>query len=219
MKVYLSHGLGVNSTALMLFLQEIGIEFESVFVDTGAEMPETYEYLDYLRSEGYDVTVIKPNVEGFSSLVEYCKHYKIIPAQFMRWCTHKFKILPILNYYKKPCIQFVAIDYGERHRIYKKPIKGVITAYPLVEHIITRQECIKIIKKHGLKVPERSSCFICPFLSKAELKRLQVRHPELYELRKKLAEEASMRRGSLVYYNKSKIDEYTVSLNSFNVID
>lgn len=49
MKLYLSHGMGVNSTALMLLLEDLGFKLENIFVDTGAEHPETYEYLDYLR--------------------------------------------------------------------------------------------------------------------------------------------------------------------------
>ena len=212
MKVYLSHGLGVNSTALMLFLEDMGFEFESVFVDTGAEWPETYEYLDYLNDMGYKITVLKPNVEGFSSLLEYCQHYKIIPFTTQRLCTNKFKVKPLLEYYKKPALQFVAIAYDEKHRIYRKPHKSVITAYPLVEHRITRRKCVEIIKKHGLKVPERSGCFICPFMPKRRLKELQIKHPDLYILRCQLQEEASKRAGRPVYYNNYSIDEKTVSL-------
>jgi len=40
MKNYLSHGMGVNSTALMLLLADEGIEFESVFVYHGGDYPE-----------------------------------------------------------------------------------------------------------------------------------------------------------------------------------
>jgi len=216
--LYLSHGLGVNSTALMLLLEDMNFEFESVFVDTGAEMPETYEYLDYLRENGFNITVIKPNTEGFSSLLDYCKHHKKIPAQFRRWCTDKFKIRPINNYAKKPCVKFLAIAYDEKHRVYRiKPTKGVVNAYPLIEYKITRKDCIRIIEKHGLRVPERSHCFICPFMNKQDLKRLQLEHPDLYELRKQLQEEATKQAGKPVYYNTTKIDEKTVSLNVFNL--
>jgi len=41
MRKYLSHGVGVNSTALMLLLEDEGVEFESVFVDHGGDYPET----------------------------------------------------------------------------------------------------------------------------------------------------------------------------------
>ena len=95
MKAYLSHGMGVNSTALMLLLEEWGIEFESVFVDHGGDYPETYEYLDYLQNQGYEITVIKPEVEGCNTILEYCRKYRIIPSFHFRWCTDKFKLRPL----------------------------------------------------------------------------------------------------------------------------
>jgi len=63
MKKYLSHGMGVNSTALMLLLEDEGIEFESVFIDHGGDYPETYEYVNYqkkrtkCRRNSYEITV------------------------------------------------------------------------------------------------------------------------------------------------------------------
>ena len=52
MKKYLSHGMGVNSRALMLLLEDEGIEFENVFVNHGGDYPETYEYVIYLKDKG-----------------------------------------------------------------------------------------------------------------------------------------------------------------------
>jgi 3'-phosphoadenosine 5'-phosphosulfate sulfotransferase (PAPS reductase)/FAD synthetase len=58
---YLSFGAGVNSTALMLYLLDRGVDFEAVFVNHGTDYPETYEYVQYLKDNGYRITVIKPN--------------------------------------------------------------------------------------------------------------------------------------------------------------
>jgi len=84
---YISYGGGVNSTALICLLQELGIEAEIVFCDTGAEMPHTYEYIKYLRRKGFEITVLKPNVDGCSSLYEYCVKRGWVPLAFNRWCT------------------------------------------------------------------------------------------------------------------------------------
>lgn len=40
---------GKDSTAMILNAIERGVEFQSVFADTGNEHPDVYEYLDYLR--------------------------------------------------------------------------------------------------------------------------------------------------------------------------
>ena len=101
MKVYLSHGGGVNSWALYLYLMEQGdkpgVDFEAVFVDHGTDWPETYEYMQMMIGRGYPVTVIKPNVGGFSNLYDYCLKYAMIPRRNLRWCTEKFKIGTIID--------------------------------------------------------------------------------------------------------------------------
>ena len=182
MKRYLSFGAGVNSTALMLLLLDEGIEFETVFVDTGAERPETYEYVDYLIKNGFDITIIKPNVEGCNSLYEYCLKYKMTPSKRVRWCTQKFKTKPFYDYIKKPCVVYIGIDYSEIRRLKnQKNKKDIEIKYPLVERKIDRNGCIKIIKEHGLKIPERSGCWLCPFQTKTELINLRINHPDLFK--------------------------------------
>jgi len=37
LKLYLSHSMGVNSTALMILLEDMGFKFESVFVELEQE--------------------------------------------------------------------------------------------------------------------------------------------------------------------------------------
>ena len=185
--LYLSHGMGVNSTALMILLEQKGIDFESVFINHGGDYPETYEYLNYLRDEGYDITELKPNVEGCVSLEAYCLKYNLKPLGCNRWCTDKFKIRVIRNYIRVPCTMYLGIDGGEKHRAYKKPIKtGVCNHYPLVEQDIDRDGCKQIIRKAGLKVPMKSGCWFCCFSRKGEIKELKKNYPDLYERRKRI---------------------------------
>jgi len=56
MKKYLSMGFGVNSVAAYL----LGDFDEAIFVDTGTEYPETYEYIEWFK-EIYPVTILKPD--------------------------------------------------------------------------------------------------------------------------------------------------------------
>jgi len=53
---------GKDSTALMLALREADLPFRAVFADTGWEAPETYRYLDTLRSKIGPIDVV--GVEG-----------------------------------------------------------------------------------------------------------------------------------------------------------
>ena len=42
-----------------------------------------------------------------------------------------------------------------------------------------REECIEAIKREGLALPHKSSCWFCPASTKPEIKSLAVTHPDL----------------------------------------
>jgi len=52
--------------------------------------------------------------------------------------------------------------------------------YPMVEWGWDRAACVEAIKRAGLDVPPKSSCFFCPAMKKPEIKQLAKEHPELY---------------------------------------
>jgi hypothetical protein len=184
MKVYLSHGGGINSWALYLYLIEQGQvpeeDFEAVFVNHGTDWPETYEYMDMMLAKGYPVTWIKPNVLGHSVLYDFCRKKEIIPNRNRRWCTVQFKSEPLDAYCQKPAIQLVGIDAGESQRAKVFERNGITFDYPLVAAGIDRQGCIDLIKRHGLPVPLKSGCWICPFQKREQWIELKRRHPDLF---------------------------------------
>ena len=182
MNLYLSFGAGVNSTALMLLLLDEGVEFEAVFSDTGCEWPETYEHLRLLQDEGYEFTWLRPEPSGAKTLYEYCMRWGMIPHVRRRFCTQKFKTRPLDRYPEKPCTTYIGYDYGESRRRYVRDRKGIHFEFPLIERMITREGCVKIIRDHGLPVPPKSGCWLCPFQPLREWKRLRDTYPELFRM-------------------------------------
>lgn len=185
MKVYLSHGLGVNSWALYLYLIEQGEipgeDFEAVAVNHHTDWPETYEYLEMMISRGYPVTVIEPELEGYNNIYDYCWARRILPNRQMRWCTYRFKVKPLIDYYETPAVEIVGFDAGEMRRARAMKEKdGVTQEYPLIEAGIDRVGCVELIKRHGLPVPPKSGCWICPFQRKSQWLELRHKHPELF---------------------------------------
>ncbi len=202
-KVYLSHGGGVNSWALYLWLIEQGEkpeeDFEAVFVNHGTDWPETYEYMDMMIAKGYPVTVIQPDAQGFDNLYDYCFEGAVdIPNRLLRWCTDKFKIRPQKLYQQKPCVAMVGYDAGEPDRVNARfgSGGGVEYRFPLVEEGINRQGCIEIIQSNGLPVPPKSGCYICPFQKRSQWIELRERHPELFCKAQKLEQVCNQRRAS-----------------------
>lgn len=199
---YLSFGGGVNSTALLLLLTERGEAFESVFVNHGADYPETYEYVDMLNSKGYPITVIDGKRKGLY-LYDYCLKDRIVPAVKSRWCTDHFKVKPINKYFEKPCIDLLGIDAGEAKRAIQRDRKGITVDYPLVEWGIDREGCKQIIKRHGLPIPKKSGCFFCPFQRVGDIRRLRNRYPDLWCKAKQLESvvaEKQIKKGKKLYF-------------------
>lgn len=53
---------GKDSTALWLFAKERGVSnLKVIFADVGHEHPETYKYIEYLKKELGEITIIKPD--------------------------------------------------------------------------------------------------------------------------------------------------------------
>ena len=190
MKKYLSFGGGVNSVAMMLMLLDQGDEFEAIFVDHETDYPETYEYFDmfqeYLRKLFLpQITVLKPDVgtiekKRFKNLYDYYFFKRISPSIFVRSCTDKFKVTPVQKYVRTPCFMLIGIDAGEAKRAKISMKKGIENRYPLIEQEIDRQGCKDIIKSHGLPIPVKSGCYVCPFQRKDQWIELRKKHPDLF---------------------------------------
>jgi len=61
-KYILSYGGGVNSTALLFLLKDLDYPLDEViFADTGAELPETYQYLEKIQNfcEDSEMTIVR----------------------------------------------------------------------------------------------------------------------------------------------------------------
>lgn len=187
MKNYLSFGGGVNSVALYLLMHDLGIEFEAVFVDHGGDWPETYEYVNYFIATGRPVTILRPTARTrdkriFHNIVDYFEHLKVLPTKNpkRRYCTAKFKSNVLDQYQKAPCFVLIGYAADEANRAKITSSSGREYRWPLIEHGIDRQGCIDLISQHGLEVPPKSGCYICPYQGAKEYVKLRKRHPDLF---------------------------------------
>ena len=180
-------GFGVNSVALYLMLIDQGVEFEAVYADHGADWPETADYVK-LFTDLYPVTILNPKVnrphnggrKEWSNLIDFCKDRKIIPQQWPRWCTADWKKDIVSKYVEKPCWMFIGIDAGESKRAKITSMGRIEYRWPLIEEGIDRDGCKQIIADHGLPIPPKSGCFICPFQRPDQWRKLRREHPDLF---------------------------------------
>lgn len=212
MNEMISFGAGVNSVAMTIRLVNEGWRGPIVFADTGGEHPETYCYLryfeDWLKERGLYIERLNirehgglyddkrlGSIHGVESLEDYCHKRGIIPLIYQKWCSVNFKRVPVDNWRKRQGIDIalvgISVDEDER-RIH---LDDFTRRYPLAEHAITRAECMRIIRRAGLDLPIKSSCFFCPGQNIEEFKRLYLDHPDLYERAIALEDRASEKNG------------------------
>lgn len=86
---------GKDSAAMCLHLQELGIEHERVFCDTGWEHPATY---DYLRGPLTDKLGPITELRGRYTFEEPCIKKGMFPSRLRRFCTSELKVLPAIAY-------------------------------------------------------------------------------------------------------------------------
>jgi hypothetical protein len=105
----------------------------------------------------------------------------MVPFVTRRWCTHWFKVDALHKYFNTPAFELIGIDAGESRRAKIQTRNGLESRYPLLEQEIDRNGCVEIISKHGLPLPMKSGCYICPFQKRSQWVQLRRTHPCLFE--------------------------------------
>ena len=178
---------GKDSSALAVYLRDKVPFMEYFFCDTGAELPETYEYLTRL-----EVILAKPiarlnATRGFDHWFEVFRG--TLPSPQMRWCTKNMKIKPLEAWIgDAPAVSYVAIRADESNRKgYISTKANITTRFPFIEDGIDHDGVMRILDDAGIGLPDyyqwrtRSGCYFCFYQRKAEWIGLADRHPELFE--------------------------------------
>jgi hypothetical protein len=181
---------GKDSSALAIYLRDKIPEMEYFFADTGAELPETLEFIDLLQ-DYLGKPILRLNAGR--SFEHYLKmNGNFLPTAKSRWCTSELKIRPFEEYVgNDEAITYVAIRADESHRQGYLSTKPNISArYPFIEDGKNQEDIREILGACGLGMPKyyewrsRSGCYFCFFQRKVEWVNLSERYPHLFELAK-----------------------------------
>jgi len=185
---------GKDSAALAIYLRDRIPEMEYFFADTGAELPETLEYIDRLQDFLGKEIVRLNSGRDFEFYLKL--NGNILPTAKSRWCTVELKIRPFEQYVGSDnAITYVAIRADERDRVGYISHKPNITArYPFVEEEKDLEDIFDILLESGVGIPRyyewrsRSGCYFCFFQRKVEWLGLAANHPELFRKAKEYEE-------------------------------
>lgn len=203
----------------------------AVFADTQAEPSHVYETIDYIRPRvSYPIIVATLGdleEDTWLSLNGQRPSYRGKPGDTLtdlplhgecggitrRQCTSNYKIDVIRRAIRQwagerppklQVSQYMGISIDEAHRIKPSGVKYVSNSYPLVDQRLSRQDCLEFLSLNYPDMPVgKSSCFFCPFHSKAEWRDLKARYPELWTRAVEMddALRSSPMRLSLVHFN------------------
>lgn len=185
---------GKDSSALAIYLRDKIPQMEYFFADTGAELPETLEFIDLLQ-DYLGKPIVRLNAGR--SFGHYLKlNGNFLPTARTRWCTAELKIRPFEEYVgNDEAITYVAIRADESHRSGYLSTKPNISAkYPFIEDGKNKDDIMDILESSGIGIPRyyqwrsRSGCYFCFFQRKIEWVGLAEHHPSLFKEAKKYEE-------------------------------
>jgi len=197
---YLSYGGGAPSAAL-LYANAVGLVKPRaqvvVFADTGAELPETYQTMEFYREWAADFDLELVRAESHRGpLLDFMHAGKYTPipvytatGRAPRVCTESWKIEPIEQYLharfgkRRPLIAQLALTRDGRDvmRMRDPRVKQNRNRWPLVELGWSRSKCVEVLEAAGLPVPPPSSCYFCPLHNHATWQVLKIDHPDLFD--------------------------------------
>lgn len=178
---------GKDSAALAIYLRDKVPEMEYFFADTGAELPETLEFIeimeDYLDKEIHRLNAQR-DFDFFLRL-----HDNYLPSVKSRWCTINLKLIPFERFVgNDPTITYIAIRADEPQRegyISTKP--NIKACFPFKEDGLVKEDILRLLAEAGIGLPKyyqwrsRSGCYFCFFQRKEEWLGLYENHPDLFE--------------------------------------
>lgn len=202
-----SFGGGTDSAAVLIGLRDKDLRPDRIlFADTGAERQETYDFVYAMntwcrKQMGVDIEIVHytRRTGERMTLEQHSLRTKMLPslAYGFKSCSLKFKVAPqdkALNHWPEAraawkrgerVIKYIGYEAGEVRRVRRPESKDgkYLYQYPLIAWGWYRQTCIDVIRKEGLPLPGKSSCFFCPAMKKREIvalpKELQRRAVEI----------------------------------------
>lgn len=196
----LSNGGGIQSTALIILVKR-GVLPRPDFVtmaNTGREMPTTWEYAEtytrpLLASIGMDLHIASHDL----ATVDIYAHNGdlLVPTytptgKLPTYCSTEWKARVVQRYLRTvlgvtgEIVNWIGFSLEEKRRV--KGQDG--RRYPLLDLMLTKEDCEQIILSEGLPLPKKSRCFMCPHQSRDEWREVKA-NPALWSQAVALDEE------------------------------
>lgn len=183
----LSYGGGRQTVAMCILVGRgvIPRPDRIVMADTGREVETTFAYLDrhirpYLTALGLDVEVA---AHDLSTVDLYALNGDLLLPVFTEngkmptFCSNEWKARVVERYLRaqgiKRATKWIGFSLDEKRRVKAVGSAEWPRAYPLLDLMLTAEDCATVIAREGWPLPPKSRCFMCPNQSNAEWRQLR----------------------------------------------
>ena len=200
----LSYGGGTQTAAMCVLVAEGILPRPDAIIaaDTGREMPTTWEYLNnvmrpYLATHGLEVHVAD---HSFAYVDIYAHNGDLLLPMFTKnggklptFCSREWKADVVKRYARKhlgfsgTLISWLGFSLDEKKRVKNHDDRR----YPLIDLMLTANECRAILQRAGLSLPNKSRCWMCPHHTNELWRDVRDNHPELWRQAIELEREIS----------------------------
>ena len=217
---FISLSGGVESTTMCILY---GKGATAIWCDTGAEHDEMYKRIDecekaFMEIHKGDFKLIRLKAEVkvkgnfVDNLIDAIMGWKYMPSQGQRWCTGKFKIIPIDNFLAQQgnCNLMIGLNADEEIREGNWGLQSNVNySYPLQEDGITRDDCIDILNQYNLNPDfplymNRGGCYMCIYKTISEYKAMYIFDRKTFDKVKSIEEKVQDKRAKFFTISVSK---------------
>ncbi len=191
-----SCGGGTQSAAIaaLIVRGELPKPDLAVIADTGREASETWRYYEdtlapQLDNVGVDLVRLPHTFDGspgWNTVDLYGganRDSVLMPmftstGQVPKYCSNEWKSRPVDRYVRAQGLEcgsiWIGFSIDELHRMRANdPEAKWNHVYPLIDRRMTRADCLSLVERMGWDCPPRSSCWMCPYRSDTEWRRLK----------------------------------------------
>lgn len=199
MTTVLNYGGGRQTVAICVLIDRgvLPKPDRIVMADTGRENPMTWDYLKthvapMLQPHGLEVEIAP---RSLATVDMYAKNGTLLLPVFIRngklsaFCSGEWKREVVARYLRLSGVtsgeRWIGFSLDERQRaariLRSNREPNWSFRLPLFDLMLTADDCKTLITRHGLPLPHRSSCWMCPHKSNAEWRVIRDQHPDQWE--------------------------------------
>jgi hypothetical protein len=172
-----SFGGGVQSVAIGALIAQGRLAMPDLIViaDTGREVETTWATCEKMRERGFNIQVAP---HSLATVDLYALNGDLlIPAHsrggvLNSYCSNEWKQRPVRRWLRErgvtDCDLWLGISIDEADRQKPSGLLWMRHVYPLIDLLVSRSECRRLIAAQGWEQPEKSRCYMCPWQGRAE---------------------------------------------------